>query len=108
MFIKSEVKTIVVTYILTTPNTIRVLSRDLIIYHVFVTVYDVELTSVPIATVIGHDPVVNNGTLSTSCFYGVWFQHDLLSLPSFSLVFGRFSTRSVVLLCLTLVCCYML
>lgn len=37
--------------------------------------------------------------------FGVWFQHDLLSLPSFSLVFGRSSTRTVLLLCFTLVCC---
>lgn len=35
----------------------------------------------------------------------MWFQHDLLSLPSFSLVFGRSSTRTVLLLCFTLVCC---
>nr|XP_011426591.2 opioid-binding protein/cell adhesion molecule homolog isoform X2 [Crassostrea gigas] len=37
------------------------LSDDHCLYTVSHRVYDVELTSVPIATVIGHDPVVNNG-----------------------------------------------
>lgn len=73
MFIKFEVKIIVVIYIFIILNIIRVLLCDLIIYYVFVIVYDVELIFVLIVIVIGYDLVVNNGIFFIFCFYGVWF-----------------------------------